>query len=720
MTGHRQAHPLLISLANLDMGFRTKASNHAFLLLALLPIPKFIARNRTRGVLDARLFHKCLDFILEPLKNAAKTGIMMRDPVGNYRYCFPMLASYIADTPEAALVAGVAGKTSSVTMASYKQFGDPFRHEPRTATKTLSQLRGIDADPWDLDAYIKAAAASRLNGVHLPFWRDWALADPSQFLTPEPLHHWHKQFWDHDVKWCIYVVGGPELDFRFSILQPRTGFKHFSGGISTLKQVTGREHRDIERSIVAAIAGAVPKDFLIAIRALMDFRYLAQAQDINAGAITKIENALAEFHRHKDAITEAGARRGKNGPITNWQIPKLEFFQSVAPSIEASGTANQWSADITEHAHITEVKGPARATNNQNYESQMCRHLDREERIRQFDLATALRTAGVDLRDSGARNLLETINPVSRLHGTTRNIVDYFSEATELRQGLKPNTMFPFRTFAETHVAFHLMRDPSFRRQTVDEVSKAFNLPDLHASLADYIHQVKQQTGFFSIQGRRATTQITNEELPFSGLEVWTSFRLQSKAYHGPHQLLPPQTINAAPPCDKWPHGRSDAVVFCIDPAQKWPHSGIKGTSSLLVERICLIFSIGHQVGQLRLIIRIVSTSPSLPDRFLAYIHRLDIVPQLNPAFSSASKNRRGPYPDPATSMFLLRRATRTNGSPISGIIPLRQVRALADLIPRFGAAAERRLTPTNHLAYPEFWLNKYFNKDLFYALDCQ
>jgi hypothetical protein len=45
MTGGRIAHPLLISLANVDMSFRMKASNHIFLLLALLPVPKFIHKN---------------------------------------------------------------------------------------------------------------------------------------------------------------------------------------------------------------------------------------------------------------------------------------------------------------------------------------------------------------------------------------------------------------------------------------------------------------------------------------------------------------------------------------------------------------------------------------------------------------------------------------------------------------------------------------------------
>ena len=284
MTGNRQAHPLLISLANLDMDFRMKGSHHAFLLIALLPVPKFIHPTEAiRGVLWNRLIHECIDHVVEPLKKAASIGIMMSDPLGSLRYCFTPLASCIVDTPESAVYACVAGKTSSVTMANYKQFGDSFQHEPRTASTTLAQIQALESkiDPWDLPAYIKEAMEFRLNGVHRPFWRDWPLAQPSLFLTPEPLHHWHKMFWDHDAKWCIRAVGRQEIDFRFSVLQPHIGLRHFKEGISALKQVTGREHRDIQRYIIGVIAGAVPKEFLVAIRALMDFRYLCQAEEID-------------------------------------------------------------------------------------------------------------------------------------------------------------------------------------------------------------------------------------------------------------------------------------------------------------------------------------------------------------------------------------------------------------------------------------------------------
>ena len=75
------------------------------------------------------------------------------------------------------------------------------------------------------------------------------------------------------MKWSIHAIGADELNFCFSTLQPIVGFKHFKDGVSTLKQVTGRIHRDIERYIIGIIAVRAPPSFVIAIRALMDFRY---------------------------------------------------------------------------------------------------------------------------------------------------------------------------------------------------------------------------------------------------------------------------------------------------------------------------------------------------------------------------------------------------------------------------------------------------------------
>ena len=133
----------------------------------------------------------------------------------------------------------------------------------------------------------------------------------------------------------------------------------------------------MQRYMVAVIAGAVLKDFLVVIRALADFRYLSQAPEISDQICTIIDDALQEFHNHKDSIISAGVQTGKGSrTIDNWHIPKLEFMQSVTASICDNGVPVQWSADRMERCHITEVKDPSRSGNRQDYESQICHYLE--------------------------------------------------------------------------------------------------------------------------------------------------------------------------------------------------------------------------------------------------------------------------------------------------------------------------------------------------------
>ena len=104
-------------------------------------------------------------------------------------------------------------------------------------------------------------------------------------------------------------------------------------------------------------------------------------------------------------------------------------------------------------------------------------------------------------------------------------------------------------------------------------------------------------------------------------------------------------------------------------------------------------------------------------DLFLTYAQRFDIVPQLNPTVQALS-HLRGLYPDPSTGMYVLKRAQRTDVTIMGDVVPLGQVRTLLDLVPRFGADANKQLTKETSLELSrEFWLNKYFEKELFYSL---
>ena len=158
MTGNRMAHLVLISLANIDASICSKSSLHGYLLLALLPIAKFLHKDsRVRGLLQDRLTHDVLNKLLSPLRTAATVGIMMSDPVGNLQYCYTPIAAWIADMPEESLIAATSPKMSPITVAFSKQFGDPFHHPPRTAAITLAAIQTTCAEhtPSNYKAFLK-------------------------------------------------------------------------------------------------------------------------------------------------------------------------------------------------------------------------------------------------------------------------------------------------------------------------------------------------------------------------------------------------------------------------------------------------------------------------------------------------------------------------------------------------------------------------------------
>jgi hypothetical protein len=94
--GNCQAHPLLISLANISTNVNRKGSTNSSLLLALLPVPKFTHPNKCLcGVLADRLLHQIIFTIVKPLKNATELGHMMSDPLGNLKHCFTPLVAYV-------------------------------------------------------------------------------------------------------------------------------------------------------------------------------------------------------------------------------------------------------------------------------------------------------------------------------------------------------------------------------------------------------------------------------------------------------------------------------------------------------------------------------------------------------------------------------------------------------------------------------------------------
>ena len=161
------------------------------------------------------------------------------------------------------------------------------------------------------------------------------------------------------------------------------------------------------------------------------------------------------------------------------------------------------------------IKKPVRAGNGLDYDSQICQTLDRTNKIWQFDLATSIQAAGIqfgedlslesddnwygddnDNNDSlphqinQMSDLLANIDSVSALGGPQRHIVDYFQQASDLRQDKHPQAPCPFCTLTMASTTFQLPWDPQLKKISIDIALKQFDLTDLCPALAEYLQRI--------------------------------------------------------------------------------------------------------------------------------------------------------------------------------------------------------------------------------------
>ena len=276
-----------------------------------------------------------------------------------------------------------------------------------------------------------------------------------------------------------------------------------------MKQVTGRDHRNVQCYIVSIITDVIPKDFVLCIRALLDFRYLAQSHTIDTHTLAQISDALTLFHQTKYAILDASAWVGKgNKPLDHFFIPKLELLHSVVPSICWSGAPIQWSADPTEYAHIDAIKIPSKNTNNGQYGPQICNYLDRDEKRHSFNLTTAIHKAGGDLEsliyhlsgsdgcdgdemdDEPNKDWITKLGTTGMSCGPSRKVVNLFAVTSALivqaSSEDSTNIPHPLCTILIPWVAFNFNHRPGILWISVNSLTEKLNLPDLCPALLNF------------------------------------------------------------------------------------------------------------------------------------------------------------------------------------------------------------------------------------------
>ncbi|KAG0696528.1 hypothetical protein DFH29DRAFT_812892 [Suillus ampliporus] len=624
-TGGLEMHPLFLTIGNIQADVRMKATSHAWRCTAFMPILTFIVNSDFQTLLWARLWHKCMDLVCSNLKVAARVGEYMVDPSAKIRYCFTPLISHISDLPEQLMIA---------------------------CSKKL-----------------------HLSGVHLLYWREWRCSNPARFLMPEILHTLHKFFFDHVLKWIKQIMSH-ELDVRFKSHHKHTGVRHFSGGVSHVNQMTGREHRDIQHTIVPTLWGMASPGFICAVRAMIDFIYLAQNPLHTESSIASMTQALQDFHDNKQAILDAEARQGKSGAKDDFFIPKLELMQNFARAISHVGTLMQWTADVLERLLITHCKHLFERTSHQrDFVLQIARILNREESIRLFDLYTLL-SSSVSMPGQGPLMnavIMEDKEITSTETDPTFTWVSNANPAAQLRlQALRPvcNHFLKGILSDNAWIAFNVTVKADCNRLDASQLQSSYDITDFSHALHLYVTR-----NGYTLSG----------QLLFN---TWLKFHIQLFSAFHTCRIMPSHL----------------PVIF------------LEGTAMpYYLTRGSMVITDASYVAQVRAIFQPTlprGSCAQLPERLsqvLVYIQHFDFVV---------------PGPEPSTGMWMVRRSyTRYSAQSErvirrGSIIPLTDVTHAVEIIPVYQGPLGRDVNSGNSMeVFDDYFLNNFADKELYHSL---
>lgn len=501
-----------MSLGNIPKATRAKLGRRAFLLVAYIPSPKFedaadeIAENKTQenglpGIFRKRIYHRCLSILTEPLRNKIPRRVLDAD--GYWRLVLYILMVYIADMEEQWLIACVANFSCVHCLARSGDLGKTTPCAHRTGQSILDQIaevhrrRGEDASVW---SFVLGCRQEGLNGVAEPFWKHLPYIDICEVLSQDVLHSYHKFFFDHPVPWNKFLMTPKEMDNRLQSQPQAVGMRSFPKGISHISQMSGKEHRALERTHLSIVAGApgITPDVVSATRALMDYIYLAQYPRHSERSLEDLEKSVKLFHEEKDVWLRKEARRSKeNGNvIAHLDIPKAHTPLHGPACIRLKGTTDNYTAETPEHLHIQDLKSAYPFTNHRDFETQMIRHLLRRESVYNFDAFQAY----ID------RVWPEEVDPVELEHAATGDEVAVRRTKRKKTPRMENNQIM-------------LNIKPDRTAMEVNTIATRFNLPFLYRDILRYINLVRSSNN-------PNLPPLTSLPSAFERLHVWFSIRV--------------------------------------------------------------------------------------------------------------------------------------------------------------------------------------------------
>ncbi|KIY63769.1 hypothetical protein CYLTODRAFT_125515 [Cylindrobasidium torrendii FP15055 ss-10] len=643
-SGSRQAYPVYLTLGNIPSHIRRKPSQQACILVAYLPVEKMSRGNLAKSTMGARyqrLFHTAMSHLFEPLIDAGKEGVEMTSGDGKIRMVHPILASYVADYPEQCLITSSKYGSCPKCQCPPENLQDSDTFPPRSQEWTSNIKSNAKAATSSTTAYREACYAENVNpNVTHPFWENLPYTDIHLSTTPDVLHQLYQGVLKHLISWCQILLTEKEMDRRIRRLPHGVGLRHFKNGISALSQISGAERKDMGKILLGCIVDELDPRAVTAVRAILDFIYLAQYATHDNTTLGYMEAALQLWHDNKSYFTDVIELR------EDINIPKFHSLQHYVSMIRTFGTTNNFNTEMFERLHIEFAKKGWRASNHRDEFTQMTTWVNRQENVKSFE------------RYLTWRNNYYAAKKAKSAKDAASSTADATERPAESQ--LTPPTKPPPNPKADLQ-RLSLTKNPHSYNKGVRLIDRQHHAPSFSAHLLSWLNGIEADRGL--------RPPLKHLYLPFPGVDVWHSLKLSHEGYDPSREEN--ESVKASPVEDRF-----DTVIVLWKPEAE--AAGLEGT----------------RIGRIRVIFKLpvfekgnggidIPYPPYWPKEPLAYIEWYS-TPHL-------SARMRDTHNMPSVS----KPPMGSDGAPPWSIIPLSNIRQSCMLFPKFGTI-NRKVWDTN------------------------
>ncbi|KAJ3966048.1 hypothetical protein EV361DRAFT_872717 [Lentinula raphanica] len=503
-SGSKQAYPVYLTLGNIPKALRRKPSQQACILLAYLPVDKMAKDVLPKRELSSpyqRLFHEAMRIIFSPLQEAGRLGVELASGDGTVRLVHPILASYVADFPEQCLVTCSKYETCPKCQVTAANLSSPDRFPKRTKEWTLEVMAEARSSTSSSSQYFAFCMEKEVSGyVYRPFWDDLPFTDIHFSITPDVLHQLYQGVLKHLISWCQDILGNQELDRRIRCLPPSYGVRHFKNGISALSQISGSERKNMGKILLGCLVGSdMPRNALTAVRAILDFIYLAQYTTHDEDTLSYMTDSLNLWHTKKASFIDLFVHEDLN-------IPKFHSLQHYVEMIRFFGCTDNYNTEMFERLHIDFAKKGWRASNKRDEFPQMTKWLARQENVQSFN-----KELSWILERQRFQN--------SSLDSTTSS--------------------FPMDSSEASNIRLFLPKEPTAPNKTLSSIELGHRVPFFSSNLKRYLAMLKPGSN------RRDVEDSLYKQLPFNHLDVYYSFKFSPETLDEDSTLM--DVVKASP-----------------------------------------------------------------------------------------------------------------------------------------------------------------------------